>query len=212
MVNSRQNKRYYLYSTWSHVSFFQGYRGSCRIRFNQQPSAGNQISPFNFDVAGSPSFQSQPNIPSANDNIIPSFQPARNRMLLPQREDPSIGDQDMDLQRIINSFQQDFELDLRKQLWEILQVPRVPQLGLGRPARFIHDFSLVWRKLMTWDISDNHLRLFSWKKNQKMKTKRKIYKFIYGSQFSGKFFMLFWATICSEKITKRNTKHLPFPF
>jgi hypothetical protein len=31
---------------------------------------------------------------------------------------------------------------LRKQLWEILQVPRVPQLGLGRPARFIHDFSL----------------------------------------------------------------------
>ncbi|GAU89641.1 hypothetical protein RvY_02170 [Ramazzottius varieornatus] len=140
----------YLYYRYSRP---QGYRGSCTIRFNQQQRPIGYASPFEQPPLDGATFQQhmdKQQTPQADSDLALGEDRSRNRdkpkMRFPEADptdsfDP-ITDQLMDMQRLINSFQQQFELDLKKQLWEILQVPRVPQLGLGRPARFIHDFSL----------------------------------------------------------------------
>jgi hypothetical protein len=89
----------YLYYRFSQP---EGYRGSCRIRFSNQANSANLISPFDAPTSAlqSPPFQS-PSFPVANDLLTPTFQPARNRMLFPQRDDSSSsgsGDIDSDLQ------------------------------------------------------------------------------------------------------------------
>jgi hypothetical protein len=116
----------YLYFRFSRPD---AYRDRCTIRFNNQnqPNAGDR------QLLQAPRFPTDPD----SDSPRQSFQPARNRMLFPDADETPL-----DFARLFNSFQQDFELDLRRQLFEILEIPRVPQLGLGRPARFIHDFSL----------------------------------------------------------------------
>lgn len=140
----------YLYYRYSRP---QGYRGSCTIRFNNQPlRPAGYVSPSALSPLDGSPFQQLMDRPvpqGDSDLAFPADRPRyrdKPQMRFPEADSTDsiapITDQLMDMQRLINSFQQQFELDLKQQLWEILQVPRVPQLGLGRPARFIHDFSL----------------------------------------------------------------------
>lgn len=131
------------------VHSFQGYRTNCRIYYPPPRDFGSAAA-----LRGP--LDSQPLFVTDNqDDGLVDASPSPNDLLSPVVPDntsddetdgaakSALGQSDPDLQSLMNSFNQDFELDVMKQLWEILQVPRVPQLGLGRPARFIHDFSMV---------------------------------------------------------------------
>ncbi|XP_055349537.1 integral membrane protein 2B-like [Paramacrobiotus metropolitanus] len=162
----------YLYYRFSQP---EGYRGTCRIRFNN-PQFDFNAQPD--DSIPSASFQSQPNSPLAADVVNP-FQPARNRLLSTPTESGVNGDLDLDLRRIINSFQQDFELDLRRQMWEILQTPRVPQLGLNQPSRFIHDFSLNLTAI--YDIQNSECYIMPLNRSV-IKPPQDLFEFLRGMQ------------------------------
>lgn len=146
----------YLYYRYSRP---EGYHGSCMIRFNNnQPRAGNYISPFEQPPLDGAPFQSHSSAlapTSSDDSTVRQLKP-RNRMVFPE-PDGSADSREDDMQRIFSAFQQQFELDLQKQLWEVLQIPRVPSLGLGRPARFIHDFNLNLTAILDMQSKDCYI-------------------------------------------------------
>ncbi|OWA51901.1 hypothetical protein BV898_16362 [Hypsibius exemplaris] len=156
----------YLYYRFSKP---EGYRGTCTIRFNnnnqQQQNTAGFADPFvqppldgsPFQADNAPKFS---NLPADPTTFLQSLKPRNHHaMRFPDTPDTGADSTDaadvlVDMQRLFNSFQQQFELDIKKQLFEILQVPKVPLLGLGRPARFIHDFSLNLTAILDMQSQD----------------------------------------------------------
>jgi len=68
---------------------------------------------------------------------------------------------------------------VKKQLFEILQVPRVPQLGFGRPARFIHDFSLNLTAILDMQSQDCYVMPLN---RSVIKPPQDLYEFFRGLQ------------------------------
>jgi len=150
----------YLYYRYSRP---EGYHGACTIRFNNN-NQPNYVSPFEQPPLDGMPFQQvdQPRFPPIPaDDATPTPVP-RNRMLFPEEPDvtadlTSPDDMSNILQRVMNAFRQEFELDLEKQLYEVMQVPKVPELGLGRPARFIHDFGLNLTAILDMESHDCYI-------------------------------------------------------